>query len=126
MNEFKNVTESKRIEVPTAQEALKKAEGILSQSVKMALYYGATINAETMSGSQGEKAKVDVRLNSGRIARMAIFESSEWGNGKGFVVYTVIHGFAPEWFKPGFFGTLWNHDLVDVEVVEIVGERECC
>ena len=120
---IENVTKAERVEFKSARFALLRAEYFLTRAVDSAIYNGGIINAETMGGSQGETAKVDVRID-GHIERFAIFESSEWRDGKGYVVYTYIHGFAPAGFKGGFLNPLWYENLLDVEMVEIIGERE--
>lgn len=110
----------------TAKLAQAEAERYFTTDLKTAISLGFSINAETMTGSQGEMAKVDLKDKDGKIQRLAIFQSSEWGNGKGYVVFRYERGYAPEDFKPGIFGTLWHDDIRLMDVVEFVGERECC
>lgn len=89
---------------------MKFAEINRKYTEKVAEYIGAgwMINTGTMSGSQGEVAKVDL-TDGNRIVRVMLnkFSSCEYEG------YRIIVGYANETVRPnGFSGrTLWNGEL---------------
>ena len=80
---------------------------IFTAKVNEYLAKGYTFNTETMAGSQGEIAKVDL-TNGEEIIRVIMEREYNWELGDYF---TIIVGRATE-VEPGIGGsTIWNKDL---------------
>lgn len=87
---------------------MKRAELniIFTAKVNEYLAKGYTFNTETMAGSQGEIAKVDL-TNGEEIIRVIMERKHSWELGESF---TITVGRATE-VEPGIGDTIWNNKL---------------
>ena len=93
---------------------MKRAElnTIFTAKVNEYLAKGYTFNTETMSGHQGEIAKVDL-TNGEEIIRVIMERKHSWELGECF---TITVGRATE-VEPGITDTIWNNKL------EVLGQE---
>lgn len=87
---------------------MKRAElnTIFTAKVNEYLAKGYTFNTETMAGSQGEIAKVDL-TNGEEVIRVIMERKHNWELGEYF---TITVGRATE-VEPGIGDTIWNNNL---------------
>ena len=99
---------------------MKRAELniIFTAKVNEYLAKGYTFNTETMSGHQGEIAKVDL-TNGEEIIRVIMERKHSWELGECF---TITIGRATE-VEPGITDTIWNNKLevLDQEIFHQAG-----
>lgn len=102
----------------------KDIEAIFSQKVAEYLANGYTINTTTMSGHQGEIAKIDVRKGD-EIVRILLESTSEYAREfharRELVILTVGRNTDPQVLKDNnnpfdtFCRTLWNDKIEPIE-----------
>ena len=112
---------------------MKKQEirNIYTQKVTELLAKGYTIFPDTMNGSQGEIAHIDL-TNGSEIVRVLLERGLLWSRiGDGFhgdaVKLTVGRAAADTWIGDRWDGTIWNNRLEkisEIEWAEVNGSRE--
>lgn len=104
---------------------------IYTQKVTELLNQGYTIFPDTMSGSQGEIAHIDL-TNGSEIVRVLLERELVWSHSdEGFqgdaVILTVGRAAADTWVGDAWNGLLWNNRLepsFQIKWAEISGRRE--